>query len=261
MAAVPARRIGDMAVSDLAALSGGSEDPVSAEGLAALERLTAALRDAPAASILRWDFGCLDATRAAARAGRRPSGPERGYSVFRGRIHPCFRDRRLAREVALWPSPRMAAWLRPWVEARKLAGDAHPCPELWRVYVTAAGAVAASLVHTEAPIAPDALTASGCDAALAAARRLFVRIRAELGAQRPQPGPARPDDILFALDFLIDETGQALLLDGSPAPADDRARPTWRCCFPPDAPLAGIALGHRRVLPLSDRGSAQASVG
>ncbi|MGK9235351.1 hypothetical protein KXS07_27120 [Inquilinus limosus] len=261
VAAVPALRLGDIAAFDLASLAGDSEDPVSADGHAAVQRLTAALRDAPAASVLRWDIGCLEITRAAAKAGRRPEGAERGYSVFRGRVHPCFRDARLARQAILWPQPRVAAWLRPWIEPRKIAGDTRPHPEAWRIFLGADGIIAASLVHPEAPVAPEWLAGSGCGPALAAARRLFDRMRAEHVLRRLQGDPARPDGILFTLDFLIDETGRALLLDGAPAPADDRTRPSWRCCFRPEAGLAGIAVGDGRVLtlPQPDEGSAAAA--
>ncbi|MFE0755378.1 hypothetical protein ACFW16_15580 [Inquilinus sp. NPDC058860] len=250
VAAVPAVRLGDIAALDLAALSGDSEDPVSADGLAVVERLAAALQDAPAASILRWDIGCLEITRAAVQAGRRPVGTERGFSVFRGRVRPCFRDARLAREALLWPQQRVAAWLRPWIEPRKIAGDTRPCPETWRVYLGAGGVAAASLVHPEASMPAERLGASGCGAALGAARRLFGRMRQDGLLPRPQGGEIRPDGVLCTLDFLIDEAGQPLLLDGGPAPLHDRSRPSWRCCFPPDVMLAGLAVGDGRVLPL-----------
>lgn len=261
IAVVPALRLGDIAALDLASLSGDSEDPVSADGRAAVERLALSLRDAPAAGILRWDIGCLETTLAAVRAGRRPVGTERGYSVFRGRTRPCFRDARLAREALLWPQPRVAAWLRPWIEPRKIAGDARPCPETWRIYLGAGGVAAASLADPEASMPPDRLGASGCGAALDVARRLFDRLRRDGLLPRPQDGEVRPDGILCTLDVLIDEAGQPLLLDGGPAPVDDRSRPAWRCCFPPGAMLAGLAIGDGRIVPLPppDNGAAVAA--
>lgn len=218
VAAVPALRLGDIATIDLAALAGESEDSVSPDGHAAVEQLAASLQDAPAASLLRWDIGCLEITRAAIRAGRRPAGPERGYSVIRGRIGPCFRDEGLARRAPLWPQPRVTAWLRPWIEPRKIPGSERPCPEVWRIRLGADGGMAASPAHPEAMLPPEDL--SGRDAALAAALQLFGRVRAA-GIPRPlrTSGP-----VPCGLDFLIDEAGRALLLDGGPAPAHDQAR-------------------------------------
>jgi hypothetical protein len=250
---VPARWLGDIGRDDLFALAGQSEDPVSPEGRLAVEHLAEALRDAPAAAILRWDIGCLAATRAAIEAGRRPVGPERGYSVFRGRAQPGFHDRRLAAAALLWPQPRVAAWLRPWVEPRKVPGAFHPCPEVWRVYLDGDGPVAASLVHAGATVSPVGLAASGCAAAVSAGWRLFGRLREERVLDRLQRDGERPDGILCTLDVLIDGAGRALLLDGGAAPAGSRGRTSWRCGFPPGAALAGIALGDGVVLPMIGR--------
>lgn len=248
VAAVPALRLGDIATFDLASLSGETGDPVSVKGCAAVDRLAASLQDAPAASILRWDIGCLDSTQTAMRAGHRPAGPERGYSVFRGRVRPCFRDARLARESLLWPLPKVVAWLRPWIEPRRIAGGTRPCPEAWRLYLGGNGVVAASLVHPDSWLAPEWLAASGCTAALEAGRALFGRLRGEEGIASRLHGAARPDGILGTMDLLIDEAGRALLLDGGPAPARDHARPGWRGAFPPGAAMAGIAIGNGLVL-------------
>lgn len=258
VAAVPALRAGDIATFDLASLAGEAGDPVGAEGRAAMDRLAASLQDAPAASILRWDIGCLEITRAAMRAGRRPAGPERGFTVFRGGVSPCFRDARLAREALLWPLPKVVAWLRPWVEPRRIAGDAQPCPEAWRLYLGGGGVVAASLVHPGSWLEPEWLDASGCAAALEAGHAVLDRMREEGILPRLQ-GAARPDGILCTADVLIDEAGRALLLDGAQAPARDHVRPGWRGAFPPGTELAGIAIGNGLVLPLSRAGTGAAA--
>jgi hypothetical protein len=208
VAAVPAQRLGDIATDDLIALSGVPGDPVSPEGEAAVEHLAAMLQDAPAGTILRWDVGCLGATRRAVLAGRRPAGPDRGYTVFGGRVMPCFRDRRLAGKALLWRRPRVTAWLRPWVEARRIAGERHAVPEIWRIHLGHDGGAAASLVHPGASIAAARLGDTGCSAALASAALLADRMRGE-GRLADRGG-----GLLHALDFLIDGDGHALLLDG-----------------------------------------------
>ncbi|WP_395678205.1 hypothetical protein [Inquilinus sp.] len=254
---MPALRAGDIATFDLASLSGEAGDPVGAQGRAAMDRLAASLQDAPAASILRRGIGCLEITRAAMRAGRRPTGPERGFTVFRGGVSRCFRDARLAREAVLWPLPKMVAWLQPWIEPRKIAGDAQPCPEAWRLHLGQGGVAAASLVHPESSLAPEGLDASGCAAALEAGSAVPGRMREEGILPRLQ-GAARPDGILCAADVPIDEAGRALLLDGAQAPARDHIRPGWRGAFPPGADVAGIAIGNGLVLPLSRAGGGAA---
>lgn len=241
VAVVPAQRLGTLDISDLRSLTGHGEDRASPEGEAEVARMAQALREADG-GVLRWDCGCLGATHDAVRSGRRPEGFERGYTSFEGRCRPSFRDSRLAAKAMLWPGEQMTAWLRPWVEPGRINGTAGPRPEVWRVYLGLDGIVAASLYHRDAALQPGDAGQSGCAAALDGAVRVLQRMRSA--------GAVGDTAALFALDFLVGEDGRSRLLDGGVPPLDGLSQAAWRCAFTEGAPLAGIAIGGGRIVPL-----------